>query len=172
MYSEKFQKSIAAVEAARDKNIALEPTRMTAQQKTDLLAAYPPDYKQDEFAELQIGPNKGDKVPKELAEILQAHSRISAENIDLENPDYETDVLVIGGGGYMNRSHLGTVRLHIRVEILIGRQGTHLGLNALIHKGIVRQNPRTEQPCFAHHIEEQVTRVEPLLLALGEGHST
>ena len=38
MYSEKFQKSIAAVEAAREKNIALEPQRMTAQQKEDLLA--------------------------------------------------------------------------------------------------------------------------------------
>ncbi len=99
MYSEKFQKSIAAVEAARDKNIALEPTRMTAQQKTDLLAAYHPDYKQDEFAELQIGPNKGDKVPKELAAILQAHSRITADSVDLENPDYDVDVLVIGGGG-------------------------------------------------------------------------
>ena len=99
MYSEKFQKSIAAVEAARDKNIALEPTRMTAQQKTDLLAAYHPDYKQDEFAELKIGPNKGDKVPKELAEILQAHSRITADSVDLENPDYDVDVLVIGGGG-------------------------------------------------------------------------
>ena len=47
MYSEKFQKSLAAVEAAREKNIALEPNRMTAQQKEDLLAAFHPDYKKD-----------------------------------------------------------------------------------------------------------------------------
>ena len=67
MYSEKFQKSIAAVEAARDKNIALEPERMTAKQKEDLLAAFHPDYRQDQFAVLQIGPNKGEKVPTELA---------------------------------------------------------------------------------------------------------
>ncbi len=99
MYSEKFQKSIALVEAAREKNIALEPERMTAKQKEDLLAAFHPDYKKDEFAELKIGPNKGEKVPTELAEILQAHSRISANCVDLENPDYETDVLIIGGGG-------------------------------------------------------------------------
>ncbi len=99
MYSEKFQKSLAAVEAAREKNIALEPARMTAQQKTDLLAEYHPDYKQDEFELLKIGPNKGDKVPKELAATLQAHSRITASDIDLENPDYDVDVLVIGGGG-------------------------------------------------------------------------
>ena len=41
MYSEKFQKSLAAVEAARDKNVALEPVRMTAQQKTDLRCISP-----------------------------------------------------------------------------------------------------------------------------------
>ena len=99
MYPEKFTESLKAVEAARESNIAYEPARMTAQQKEDLLKAYHPDYKQDEFEELKIGPNKGDKVPKELAEILQAYSLISADEVDLENPDYDVDVLVIGGGG-------------------------------------------------------------------------
>ena len=99
MYSERFQKSLAAVEAAREKNIALEPARMTAQQKEDLLAEFHPDYKKDEFAELKIGPNKGDKVPTELAEILQAHSRIKASDVALGEIDNDVDVLVIGGGG-------------------------------------------------------------------------
>ena len=99
MYSEKYQASLAAVEAARAKNIAMEPQRMTAQQKEELVAAYHPDYKTGEFSELKIGPNKGDKVPHELAEMLQAHSRITADSVDLSSPDYETDVLVIGGGG-------------------------------------------------------------------------
>ena len=99
MYSEQFRESLALVEAAREKNIALEPTRMTAEQKENVLASFHPDYKVDEFAVLTIGPNKGDKVPKELAEILQAHSRITAESVNLDAPDYETDVLVIGGGG-------------------------------------------------------------------------
>ena len=79
MYSEKFTKSIKAVEEARDKNISLEPRRMTAEEKEDLLKAYHPDYKVDEFEELKIGPNKGDKVPKELAEVLQAHSLIKSD---------------------------------------------------------------------------------------------
>ena len=99
MYSEQFKDSLALVEAAREKNIALEPTRMTAEQKETVLASFHPDYKVDEFATLSIGANKGDKVPKELAEILQAHSRISADSVDLSAPDYEADVLVIGGGG-------------------------------------------------------------------------
>ena len=99
MYSEKFQESLAAVEAAREKNIALEPARMTAEQKETVLSSFHPDYKTNEFSVLTIGPNKGDKVPKELAAMLQAHSRIKDTEIDLENPDYDTDVLVIGGGG-------------------------------------------------------------------------
>ncbi len=99
MYAEKFQSSIAAVEAAREKNIALEPERMTATQKEELLAAYHPDYKQDQFDVLKVGPNKGEKVPTELAEMLHAHSRITADSVDLTNPDYDVDVLIIGGGG-------------------------------------------------------------------------
>ena len=99
MYSEQFKESLALVEAAREKNIALEPTRMTAEQKETVLASFHPDYKQDQFSVLTIGPNKGDKVPTELAEILQAHSRITKDSVCLECPDYDCDVLVIGGGG-------------------------------------------------------------------------
>ena len=99
MYSEQFHESLALVEAAREKNIALEPQRMTAEQKEQVLSTFHPDYKVDEFETLTVGPNKGEKVPKELAEILQAHSRLTADSVDLSSPDYETDVLIIGGGG-------------------------------------------------------------------------
>ncbi|MBQ8000072.1 MAG: FAD-binding protein [Ruminococcus sp.] len=99
MYAEQFQKSLKAVEEARANNIALEPQRMTAQQKEDLLAEFHPDYRKAEFTELKMGPNKGDKVPHELAETLQAHARIKAEDVDLTSPAYDVDVLIIGGGG-------------------------------------------------------------------------
>ncbi len=99
MYPEKYNESLAAVAAAREANIALEPTRMTAEQKETLLKTYHPDYKDDQFSTLKIGPNKGDKVPHELCAILQAHSRITADSVDLSKPDYDVDVLVIGGGG-------------------------------------------------------------------------
>lgn len=99
MYSSEFQESLKAVEAAREENIKYEPTRMTVKEKDDLLAAYHPDYKKDEFSELKIGPNKGEVVPHELCEMLQAHSRISADDVDLSKVDYDVDVLIIGGGG-------------------------------------------------------------------------
>ena len=99
MYSKEFEASLQAVEAARKENIAYEPARMMAKEKEELLAAYHPDYKKSEFATLQIGPNKGEQVPHELCEILQAKSRISADQIDLSRVDYDVDVLIIGGGG-------------------------------------------------------------------------
>ena len=43
MYSEQFQASLALVEAAREKNIALDPTRMTAEQKETVLSSFHPD---------------------------------------------------------------------------------------------------------------------------------
>ncbi|MCD8048388.1 MAG: FAD-dependent oxidoreductase [Clostridia bacterium] len=99
MYSEKFQASLKAVEAARAANIAYTPDRMTADEKDKLLATYHPDYRADQFETLKVGPNKGEKVPRELAAMLEANARIKPEDIDLSNPDYDTDVLVIGGGG-------------------------------------------------------------------------
>ena len=99
MYAEKYQASLEKVAQKRAENIALEPARMTAEQKETLLKTYHPDYKEAEFSTLKVGPNKGDKVPHELCETLQAHSRITADSVDLTNPDYDCDVLVIGAGG-------------------------------------------------------------------------
>ena len=95
----KMQESIRKVEAAREANMKLNPRRMTAEEKDILLKTYHPDYREDQFENLAMGPNAGQKVPKELAKLLQAGSRITPADVDLSNPDYDTDVLIIGGGG-------------------------------------------------------------------------
>ena len=104
MYTAEMLESIKKVEATRDARLAKvmageNPRRMTAEEKDAVLAAFHPDHIKSQFAELQIGPNKGEKVPLELAEILQANSRIKPSEIDLSRTDIETDVLIIGGGG-------------------------------------------------------------------------
>lgn len=99
MYPSNMTESIKKVEAAREANAVLEPARMTAEEKENLLSTYHPDYKQDEFDVLKVGPNKGEKVPKELAAILQANARVNPADVDLSKVDYDVDVLVIGGGG-------------------------------------------------------------------------
>ena len=99
MYNDKMLESMKRVAEKRAANAALEPRRMTADEKDALLAKFHPDYKREEFATLSVGKNKGDKVPRELRALLEAGSRIDPEKIDLSHPDYETDVLIIGGGG-------------------------------------------------------------------------
>ncbi len=96
---DKLNELAEIVAEKRQANAALEPRRMTAEEKDDLLSHFHPDYKQDEFTVLSAGVNKGDKVPTQLAELLQGKSRISPDSVDLSNPDYDTDVLIIGGGG-------------------------------------------------------------------------
>ena len=99
MYTGELLASAKKVEAARDANLALEPARMTAEEKDSLLETWHPDYKTSEFEELKIGVNRGDKVPHELAALLEGCPRIGAPEVDLSKIDYDTDVLIIGGGG-------------------------------------------------------------------------
>ena len=104
MYTKEQLESIKKVEATREERLKQvlagnHPRRMTAEEKDQVLLEYHPDHIKSQFAELKIGPNKGEKVPLELAETLQANPRINPADIDLTKIDYDVDVLVIGGGG-------------------------------------------------------------------------
>lgn len=99
IYTEKFVESRARVEATRTQRLHEEPRRFEADEKRKLLREFHPDYSRKDFTVLQVGPNKGDKVPHELADLLQGRSRVLDRGICLEQIRYDTDVLVIGGGG-------------------------------------------------------------------------
>ena len=64
MYTDpKILESIRKVEAARAENVKLNPARMSAEEKEVLLRTFHPDYRENQFTTLRIGPNKGGKVP-------------------------------------------------------------------------------------------------------------
>ena len=99
MFTPEMLESIKKVEATRAERMGVEPRRMTADEKDALLKQYHPDYRAEGFAEIKIGPNKGQKVPTVLGHLLHSNSRLLNEKIDLDKVDYDVDVLVIGGGG-------------------------------------------------------------------------
>ena len=99
MFTPEMLKSIEKVEATRAARMGVEPRRMTAEEKSELLKAYHPDYREDGFKEIKIGPNKGQKAPVELTDLLHSNSRLLGVDLDLSKVDYDVDVLVIGGGG-------------------------------------------------------------------------
>ncbi len=94
-----IQESLKKVEAARSENVKRVPRRMTAEEKDALLKTYHPDYRESQFVTLTVGPNAGEKVPRELGALLQGKSRLLGKHLDLHSPDYDADVLIIGGGG-------------------------------------------------------------------------
>ena len=99
MFTPEMLESVKKVEATRAERMKTEPRRMTAEEKDTLLKAFHPDYREEGFATIQIGPNKGEKAPLELGNLLHSNSRILGVDIDLDKIDYDVDVLVIGGGG-------------------------------------------------------------------------
>ncbi|MCL2200523.1 MAG: FAD-binding protein [Oscillospiraceae bacterium] len=99
MLTEQMLDSIKKVESSRTGRMTFEPQRMSAEQKDTLLKEFHPDYRPGGFSVLEIGPNKGEKVPNELCRLLHSRSKISGIEFDFTCIDYDVDVLIIGGGG-------------------------------------------------------------------------
>ena len=96
MFTPEMMESVKKVEATRAQRLGVEPRRMTADEKDALLKEFHPDYREEAFAEIKVGPNKGQKAPKELVHLLHSNSRLLAEKVDINKVDYDVDVLVIG----------------------------------------------------------------------------
>ncbi|MBD3167311.1 FAD-binding protein, partial [bacterium] len=71
----------------------------TLDERKEVLEKFHPDVNEEGRREIQVGPNKGYRICHEMVDLLEAKSRVEPDKVDLSNPDYETDVLVIGGGG-------------------------------------------------------------------------
>ena len=67
MLTQEMLDSIKRVEASRPQRIGAELKRMSAQEKDELLRRFHPDYRQDGFVYLAVGPNKGDRFPRSWA---------------------------------------------------------------------------------------------------------
>ncbi len=105
MYPEYMQASLRKVEETRPRRLALERSGkpvfppMTAKERQAVLDRFHPDYQPDARRAVRVGPNQGELLTTEVADLLESHSRITPDLFDLRVPDYETDILIIGGGG-------------------------------------------------------------------------
>ena len=105
MYPEYMHDSLKKVDETRPKRLELEKSvknvfpPMSAEERQDVLTKFHPDEKPDSRRKIHIGPNKGEPLTTEVADILESHTRINPKLFDLTIPDYETDILIVGGGG-------------------------------------------------------------------------
>ena len=97
--------SLEKVTQSRNKRFELEKSGkpvfppMSGEERENVLRKFHPDYKPDARRKIRIGPNKGEELTTEVANMLESHARIKPGIFDLTKPDYETDILIIGGGG-------------------------------------------------------------------------
>ncbi len=103
-YPAQLKEMIKKVEATRlqrveRKKSGQEMPAMTLDERQAILEKFHPDYIPGTRRELKMGPSKGYAVAHEFADILESKSHINPDRVDVNTPDYETDVLVIGGGG-------------------------------------------------------------------------
>lgn len=103
-YTTELLALIKKVEKTRPERVARkkagqEFTALTLEQRAERLEKYHPDYREGGLRELKMGPSKGYALAWEIADMFEARSRVDPDKINLDEVHYETDVLVIGGGG-------------------------------------------------------------------------
>lgn len=105
MYPEYMRESLNLVEKTRPRRLELERSGqpvfppMTAEEREEVLTKFHPDYRPEARRVVRVGPNRGESITTEVADLLESHSRIRPELFGLSRPDFETDILIIGGGG-------------------------------------------------------------------------
>lgn len=97
-YPPEMQESIRKVETTRARRVQETFQAMSLEEREVILEAFHPDYKDETFHAIRVGVSKGQRMPIELAKIVEGRPHIGSD-FDLASPMIETDVLVIGGGG-------------------------------------------------------------------------
>ncbi len=98
-YPASMMPSIQKCAATRQARLGASFPELTFDEKAKLLQDFHPDFNTKVKKPLRIGANKGDLAPQEMARQIEAPSRISPSDVNLEKVDYDTDILVIGSGG-------------------------------------------------------------------------
>ena len=105
MYPDYMAESLRKVAETRPRRLELAKTQdavfppMSADEREAILREFHPDFTPDARRSVRIGPNRGEVLTAEVADLLESHSWLRADRVDLDHPDIETDLLIIGGGG-------------------------------------------------------------------------
>jgi succinate dehydrogenase / fumarate reductase flavoprotein subunit len=98
-YTEEMLASIAKVEATRQARLSQTFPRMTPDERDEVLRRFHPDYIEEMARPIRLGVNAGDRMPHELADVIEGPAHLDPAVFVPGEPDFICDVLVIGGGG-------------------------------------------------------------------------
>ena len=96
-YPEYMLESIERVHATRAKRMEEGPPPAMSMEEREEVLRFHPDYAPGGKRPLNVGPNKGDIAPNEVADLLEAYPAVDASRLDL-SADIDVDILILGGG--------------------------------------------------------------------------
>lgn len=96
-YPEYMRKFIEKTAQTREKRLTYTPPAMTMKERDEVLKVHP-DFAAGGKRILSIGPNKGERAPNEVADLLEAYPLLEQGDVDLSKVDFTTKLLVVGGG--------------------------------------------------------------------------
>jgi succinate dehydrogenase / fumarate reductase flavoprotein subunit len=161
-YPEYMRELIEKVEQTRERRAREVFKPMSMEEREEILRKYHPDYIKEAKRVLRIGPNKGDLLPNEVADLLEAYPVIKARDIDLAHIDYDSDILIIGGGGAGLVAALWACYSGIKPEDILIVQKLRLGdSNSIMSQGGVQAATKPNDSPLIHYLD-----------AIGGGHFT
>ena len=161
-YTPELQSLINRVEQTRPARIERAKSgeaypALTLEERQERLTRFHPDYRNDSKRRLVVGPNKGDLVPNELADLLESHTRLDLEATCLDRVDIDTDLLIIGAGGAGTAAALEADQAGLKVTMATKLR--HGDANTVMAEGGIQgATAKTDSPCY-HYID-----------AMGGGH--
>jgi len=164
-YPDSLKQLIKRVEATRPERIKRklaneEFPALSLEDRHKVLHAFHPDVKEDGRREIKIGPSKGYRICHEMVDLLEAKSRIDPDCIDLNCPDYETDVLIIGGGGSGTAAAL--LAQEQGAKVIISTKLRHGDANTMMAEGGIQASTKGYKDSPYYHY----------LDVIGGGHFT
>lgn len=158
-YPPHFDQTLKRVKETRNLRKSQEMERLNDAERTKLIADFHPDYRDEGMEELRTGASRGDRVPTELAKALESYSIYNPEQLNLTEPDYCTDILIVGGGGAgcaaALTAHEGGADVLMSTKLRLG------DANTLMAEGGMCSPVRPEDSPYLHYID-----------TIGGGHYT
>ena len=165
-YPEYMLESIEMVEKTRDMRIKEKEKeiefKLNMEEREEVLNKFHPDYAPGGKRALRVGVNKGEVVPNEVADIIEAWPALNPDEVDLNDVDFDVDVLIIGGGGAGTVAGLWANYEGISAEnILIATKLRHGDANSMMAEGGIQAADRPWDSPVIHYLD-----------VMGGGHFT
>ncbi|NWF91575.1 MAG: FAD-binding protein [Syntrophaceae bacterium] len=156
-YTRELKELIKRVEATRPARVERkrrgeEFPVLSLKEREERLRKYHPDFKEGSRTEIRVGPSKGYAISPEIVNLLEAKSRVDPDAIDLTKVAYETDVLILGGGGAGTAAAL--TAQENGAKVLIATKLRHGDANTMMAEGGIQAATKgTKDSPYYHYLD-------------------